>query len=82
MFDPSALGTLRIGLDAIQADADRAAHGPIPTTTAAERGRATGPGARPSLARRAHSRLRVTLAGGLRRIADALEPRPTEPIAG
>jgi hypothetical protein len=59
MLDPAALGTLRIGLDAIEAEArlDR-----LPKSVVPSRG--------------ARSGVRVALAGVLRRVADALEPRP------
>lgn len=75
MFDPSALGTLRIGLDAIQADADRAATGE--TSPATDRRHAPV-----GNQRQPRTRLRVTLAGTLRRLADALEPRTVEGLPG
>lgn len=56
-MDPAALGTLRISLDALAAEA--------------RRDRLPG---RPARTRRTTVGLRATLASGLRRAADALEP--------
>ena len=59
MFDPAMLGTLRIGLDAIEANA-RLDQRRTPVVTS--RGARVG--------------VRVAVARVLRRVADALEPRP------
>ena len=66
-MDPAALGTALIGLEAIRSQSDDAPHRP---------GRRR-PERRPRLVG-----LRAALAGTLRTLADALEPRPREGAAG
>jgi hypothetical protein len=59
MFDPAAMGTLIIGLNAVKAD------------TELDRARRSAPAPAP---RRAHRGIRVALAKALRQAAAALEP--------
>jgi len=66
-MDPAALGTALIGLEAIRSQSDDAPHRP---------GRRR-PERRPRLVG-----FRAALAGMLRTLADALEPRPREGAAG